>query len=116
MALGGDRSRAGPQSFTEAVVARNREPRGGPMTSDEHLDLAKLRTLSAQEVADATAVPIETVWSAAKNGSLYERKLGREWRFTVPAVREWIGLPAGESVATPARRRTRKSAGSGTLE
>lgn len=86
------------------------------MTSDEHLDLAKLRTLSAHEVADATAVPIETVWSAAKNGSLYGRKLGREWRFTVPAVREWIGLPAGESVATPARRRTRKSAGSGTLE
>jgi excisionase family DNA binding protein len=86
------------------------------MTPDEHLDLAELRTLSAQEVADATGVPIETVWSAAKNGSLYGRKLGREWRFTVPAVREWIGLPVGESVSAPTRRRPRKSAGSGTPE
>jgi excisionase family DNA binding protein len=99
---------------TEAVVARNREPKGGPMTPDEHLDLAELRTLSAQEVADAVGVPIETVWSAAKNGSLYGRKLGREWRFTLPAVREWVGLPVGESVSAPPRRRTRKSAGSGT--
>lgn len=60
--------------------------------SPDDLDLSELRTLSAQEVADATGVPIETVWSAAKNGSLYGRKLGREWRFTIPAVREWIGL------------------------
>ena len=57
------------------------------MPPDEHLDLVELRTVSAQEVADATGVPIETVWSAAKNGSLYGRKLGREWRFTIPAVR-----------------------------
>ena len=63
--------------------------------SPDDFDLSELRTLSAQEVADAVGVPIETVWSAAKNGSLYGRKLGREWRFTVPAVREWIGL-AGE--------------------
>jgi len=60
--------------------------------SPDDLDLSELRTLSAQEVADAVGVPIETVWSAAKNGSLYGRKLGREWRFTVPAVKEWIGL------------------------
>jgi excisionase family DNA binding protein len=60
--------------------------------SPDDLDLSELRTLSAQEVADATGVPIETVWSAAKNGSLYGRKLGREWRFTIPAIREWIGL------------------------
>ncbi len=84
------------------------------MTPDENLDLAELRTLSAQEVADATGVPIETVWSAAKNGSLYGRKLDREWRFTIPAVRDWIGLPVGESVTTPTRRRTRKGAGSGS--
>ncbi len=68
------------------------------MTSDD-LDLSELRTLSAQEVADATGVPIETVWSAAKNGSLYGRKLGREWRFTIPAVKEWIGL-SGEGAAS----------------
>lgn len=87
------------------------------MTPDDHLDLAELRTLSAQEVADATGVPIETVWSAAKNGSLYGRKLGREWRFTIPAVKEWIGLPAGGSVTpAPARRRTRKAAESGAPE
>lgn len=60
--------------------------------SPEDFDLSDLRTLSAQEVADATGVPVETVWSSAKNGSLYGRKLGREWRFTIPAVREWIGL------------------------
>jgi excisionase family DNA binding protein len=73
---------------------------------DDRLDLSELRTLSAQEVADATGVPIETVWSAAKNGSLYGRKLGREWRFTIPAVKEWIGLPseptrAGKGGAQP---------------
>ena len=83
------------------------------MTPDEPLDLAELRTLSAQEVADATGVPIETVWSAAKNGSLYGRKLGREWRFTIPAVREWIGLPAGEAAPPrPSRGKTRRAAGS----
>lgn len=74
------------------------------MTSDD-FDLSELRTLSAQEVADATGVPIETVWSAAKNGSLYGRKLGREWRFTIPAVKEWIGL-AGEEPASSSRRTT----------
>ena len=60
--------------------------------NDDDLDLSELRTLSAQEVADATGVPIETVWQAAKKGALYGRKLGREWRFTIPAVREWIGI------------------------
>ena len=74
------------------------------MTSDD-FDLSELRTLSAQEVADATGVPIETVWSAAKNGSLYGRKLGREWRFTIPAVKEWIGV-AGEGPASSPRRAT----------
>jgi excisionase family DNA binding protein len=69
--------------------------------SPDDLDLSELRTLSAQEVADATGVPIETVWSAAKNGSLYGRKLGREWRFTIPAVREWIGL-SSEQATSPA--------------
>ncbi|MGI8873734.1 MAG: helix-turn-helix domain-containing protein [Egibacteraceae bacterium] len=63
------------------------------MSPEEHLDLTELRTLTAQEVADATGVPLETVWTSAKNGGLYGRKLGREWRFTVRAVREWIGLP-----------------------
>lgn len=87
------------------------------MTPDDQLDLSELRTLSAQEVADSTGVPIETVWSAAKNGSLYGRKLGREWRFTIPAVREWIGLPAGETPpAAPTRRRSRKAAESGAPE
>lgn len=85
--------------------------------SPDDLDLSDLRTLSAQEVADAVGVPIETVWSAAKTGSLYGRKLGREWRFTVPAVREWIGLsqerpssvPDETQVANEARsRRSRK--------
>ena len=86
------------------------------MTSDD-FDLSELRTLSAQEVADATGVPIETVWSAAKNGSLYGRKLGREWRFTIPAVREWIGLSAGESSAPAGqRRKARKAADSRTPE
>jgi len=70
--------------------------------SPDDLDLSELRTLSAQEVADAVGVPIETVWSAAKNGSLYGRKLGREWRFTVPAVKEWIGL-AGQRPASDGR-------------
>ena len=77
------------------------------MSPDDQLDLSELRTLSAQEVADATGVPIETVWSCAKNGSLYGRKLGREWRFTIPAVKEWIGISgdlpspkAGRSAAT----------------
>lgn len=60
--------------------------------SPDAFDLSELRTLSAQEVADAVGVPIETVWSAAKTGALYGRKLGREWRFTLPAVKEWIGL------------------------
>jgi excisionase family DNA binding protein len=73
------------------------------VTRDD-FDLSELRTLSAQEVADAVGVPIETVWSAAKNGSLYGRKLGREWRFTVPAVKEWIGL-SGE-VPASSRRKT----------
>lgn len=68
---------------------------------DQDLDLSELRTLSAQEVADATGVPIETVWSAAKNGSLYGRKLGREWRFTIPAIREWIGLSSERSASVP---------------
>lgn len=80
------------------------------MTPDENLDLAELRTLSAQEVADATGVPIETVWSAAKNGSLYGRKLGREWRFTIPAVREWIGLPAEVLAPASNGRRSKKAA------
>ena len=70
------------------------------MSPDDQLDLSELRTLSAQEVADATGVPIETVWSCAKNGSLYGRKLGREWRFTIPAVKEWIGISA-EALAPP---------------
>ena len=69
--------------------------------SPDDLDLSELRTLSAQEVADAVGVPIETVWSAAKNGSLYGRKLGREWRFTVPAVREWIGLTGERTPSAP---------------
>lgn len=65
--------------------------------SSAELDDTKLRTLSAQEVATATGVPLETVWTAAKRGDLYGRKLGREWRFTLAAVREWIGLsPDGE--------------------
>jgi hypothetical protein len=62
------------------------------MTSNHDLDLFELCTLSTQDVAGATRIPIETVWSAAKSGSLYGRKLGREWRFTISAVREWIGL------------------------
>ena len=70
------------------------------MSPDDQLDLSELRTLSAQEVADATGVPIETVWSCAKNGSLYGRKLGREWRFTIPAVKEWIGISA-EALGPP---------------
>ncbi|MGH9011723.1 MAG: helix-turn-helix domain-containing protein [Acidimicrobiia bacterium] len=70
------------------------------MSPDDQLDLSELRTLSAQEVADATGVPIETVWSCAKNGSLYGRKLGREWRFTIPAVKEWVGI-SGETLAPP---------------
>ncbi len=77
------------------------------MAPDDELDLTELRTLTAQEVADATGVPLETVWSSAKNGSLYGRKLGREWRFTLQAVREWVGLPPeqaereGEAGKTP---------------
>jgi excisionase family DNA binding protein len=63
------------------------------MSPEDDLDLTELRTLTAQGVADATGVPLETVWTSAKNGSLYGRKLGREWRFTLRAVREWIGLP-----------------------
>lgn len=63
------------------------------MSPEEELDLTELRTLNAQQVADATGVALETVWTSAKNGSLYGRKLGREWRFTLRAVREWIGLP-----------------------
>ena len=63
------------------------------MSPEEDLDLTELRTLTAQEVADATGVPLETVWTSAKSGRLYGRKLGREWRFTPRAVREWIGLP-----------------------
>ncbi|MEW6473505.1 MAG: helix-turn-helix domain-containing protein [Actinomycetota bacterium] len=70
--------------------------------SPDDLDLSELRTLSAQEVADAVGVPIETVWSAAKTGSLYGRKLGREWRFTIPAVKDWIGL-AEERTSTSDR-------------
>lgn len=81
------------------------------MSSDD-LDLSELRTLSAQEVADATGVPIETVWSAAKNGSLYGRKLGREWRFTIPAVKEWIGL--SQEGAVPASGSAPKPKGTGT--
>jgi excisionase family DNA binding protein len=76
---------------------------------DDQLDLSELRTLSAQEVADATGVPIETVWSAAKNGSLYGRKLGREWRFTIPAVKEWIGLSPESGIPVPKSRKTRRS-------
>lgn len=72
------------------------------MSPDDQHDLSELRTLSAQEVADATGIPIETVWSAAKNGSLYGRKLGREWRFTIPAVKEWIGVP-GDGVPKPGK-------------
>ncbi len=69
------------------------------MGSSDRLDLSELRTFSAQEVADATGVPLETVWTAAKRGDLYGRKLGREWRFTLKAVREWIGLPPPRSDA-----------------
>ena len=65
-------------------------------TDDQH-DLAELRTLSAQEVAAATGIPIETVWQAAKKGTPYGRKLGREWRFTIPAIREWIGVQTKDS-------------------
>src|SRR5438093_2842232 len=88
------------------------------MGSRDDLDLSELRTLSAQEVADAVGVPSETGWSAAKNGSLYGRKLGREWRFTIPAVKEWIGIPPGPGpsgkaaapVDAPTKRRAAASA------
>src|SRR5438445_1046192 len=78
---------------------------------NQDLDLSELRTLSAQEVADAVGVPIETVWSAAKNGSLYGRKLGREWRFTIPAVKEWVGIPsdAGPGPGQAGAKRGRRS-------
>jgi excisionase family DNA binding protein len=81
---------------------------------DDQLDLSELRTLSAQEVADATGVPIETVWSAAKNGSLYGRKLGREWRFTIPAVKEWIGVSAESGIHVPEPGKAGRPASGGT--
>lgn len=81
---------------------------------DDQHDLSELRTLSAQDVADATGVPIETVWSAAKNGSLYGRKLGREWRFTIPAVKEWIGLSPGSGLREPKPPKGRRSTSAAT--
>lgn len=83
---------------------------------DDQLDLSELRTLSAQEVADATGVPIETVWSGAKNGSLYGRKLGREWRFTIPAVKEWIGLSPESGLPAPEPRKARRSPPAATAD
>ena len=79
------------------------------MPASDEDELRSLRTLNAQEVADATGIPIETVWQAAKKGSLVGRKLGREWRFTLPAVKAWIGVDEEPTKAARPKRAASRS-------
>lgn len=49
------------------------------------------RFLTAREAAELLRVNYRTVLREAEAGKIPGRKVGREWRFTEGALREWVG-------------------------
>lgn len=48
--------------------------------------------LTAAEVSAWARVSLAKVSSAARTGALQGQKIGRDWRFTIEAVRMWSGF------------------------
>ena len=61
------------------------------------------RWLSVEEIAKHLSISKETVYRWVESGRMPAHKVGKQWRFLVSEVNEWVlsGNSSGEAEASP---------------